>query len=82
MMFSLDVEKATPYAPKELNGEYRLVINGRKMSVEKLDDGEKARATCHKLDNWNMVDGINLCLGRLADKKKERTKSLSVLGIG
>ena len=78
MMFSLDVEKATPYAPKELNGEYRLVINGRKMRVEKLDDGEKARATCHKLDNWNMVDGINLCLDRIADKKREGKKPICV----
>lgn len=78
MMFSLEVEKATPYAPKELNGEYRLVINGRKMRVEKLDDGEKARATCHKLDNWNMVDGINLCLERIADKKRENKKTICV----
>lgn len=78
MMFSLEVEKATPYAPKELNGEYRLVINGRKMRVEKLDDGEKARATCHKLDNWNMVDGINLCLERIADKKRESKKPIFV----
>lgn len=78
MMFSLDVEKATPYAPKELNGEYRLVINGRKMRVEKLDDGEKARATCHKLDNWNMVDGINLCLERIADKKSKKPKRICV----
>ena len=78
MMFSLDVEKATPYAPKELNGEYRLVINGRKMRVEKLDDGEKARATCHKLDNWNMVDGINLCLERIADKKRGSKKPICV----
>ena len=78
MMFSLEVEKATPYAPKELNGEYRLVINGRKMKVEKLDDGEKARATCHKLDNWNMVDGINLCLERIADKKRENKKPICV----
>lgn len=79
MMFSLDVEKDTPYAPKELNGEYRLVINGRKMRVEKLDDGEKARATCHKLDNWNMVDGINLCLERIADKKR-KNKNLVCVG--
>lgn len=78
MMFSLDVEKATPYAPKELNGEYRLVINGRKMRVEKLDDGEKARAACHKLDNWNMVDGINLCLERIADKKRKNKKPICV----
>lgn len=78
MMFSLEVEKATPYAPKELNGEYRLVINGRKMRVEKLDDGEKARATCHKLDNWNMVDGINLCLERIADKKIKKPKRICV----
>lgn len=55
MMFSFEVEKSTPYAPKELNGEYRLVINGRKMRVEKLDDGTKARATCHKADNCNSV---------------------------
>ena len=78
MMFSLDVEKATPYAPKGFNGEYRLVINGRKMRVEKLDNGEKARATCHKLDNWNMVDGINLCLERIADKKRENKKPICV----
>ena len=78
MMFSLDVEQATPYAPKELNGDYRLVINGRKMRGEKLDDGEKARATCHKLDNWDMVDGINLCLERIADKKREGKKPICV----
>ena len=78
MMFSLEVEKATPYAPKELNGEYRLVINGRKMRVEKLDDGTKARATCHKADNWNMVDGINLCLERIADKERENKKPICI----
>lgn len=76
MMFSFEVEKSTPYAPKELNGEYRLVINGRKMRVEKLDDGTKARATCHKADNWNMVDGINLCLERVADKKRKDKKPI------
>ena len=78
MMLSLDVEKATPYAPKELNGEYRLVINGRKMRVEKLDDAEQARATCHKLANWNMVDGNTLCLERIADKKREDKKTICV----
>ena len=78
MMFSFEVEKSTPYAPKELNGEYRLVINGRKMRVEKLDDGEKARATCHKLDNWNMVDGIHLCLERIADKKRKNKRPICV----
>lgn len=78
MMFSFEVEKSGPYAPKELNGEYRLVINGRKMRIEKLGDGVKARATCHKSGNWNMVDDINLCLERVADKKRKDKKPICV----
>lgn len=69
MLFSFEMEKSTPYAPKELEGEYKLVINGRKMRLTKVDDGTKARATCNKTDNWNMVDGIDTCLERIKQKK-------------
>ena len=78
MMFSFEVEKSTPYAPKELNGEYRLVINGRKMRIEKLDDGGGGGGAGQGGDNWNMVDGINLCLERIADKKRENKKPICV----
>ena len=71
MLFSFEMEKSTPYAPKELEGEYKLVINGRKMRLTKADDGTKARATCNKTDNWNMVDGINTCLERIKQKKDD-----------
>ena len=71
MLFSFEMEKSTPYAPKELEGEYKLVINGRKMRLTKVDDGIKTHATCNKTDNWNMVDGINTCLERIKDKKKD-----------
>lgn len=71
MLFSFEMEKSTPYAPKELEGEYKLVINGRKMQLTKVDDGIKTHATCNKTDNWNMVDGINTCLERIKDKKKD-----------
>ncbi len=70
MLFSFEMEKPTPYAPKELEGEYKLVINGRKMRLTKVDDGIKTHATCNKTDNWNMVDGINTCLERIENKKK------------
>lgn len=70
MLFSFEMEKSTPYAPKELEGEYKLVINGRKMQLTKVADGIKTHATCNKTDNWNMVDGINICLERMNDKKK------------
>lgn len=71
MLFSFEMEKSTPYAPKELEGEYKLVINGRKMRLTRVDDGTKARATCNKTDNWNMVDGINTCLERIKQKKED-----------
>lgn len=68
-MFTFEVTRIKPFAPPELEGEYKLTIKGRKMKMEKLDDGIKARATCNKTDDWNMVDGINTCLGRIQGKK-------------
>lgn len=69
-MFTFEATKTTPFAPPELEGEYKLTIKGRHMKMTKVDDGIKARATCNKTDDWNMVDGINTCLGRIQGKKK------------
>lgn len=69
MMFSFEMERSQPYAPKELEGEYKLVVNGRKMRLTKVSDGTKTRATCNKTDNWNMARGISTCLERIKDKK-------------
>lgn len=73
-MFTFEVTRTKPFAPSELEGEYKLTIKGRKMKMEKLDDGIKVRATCNKTDDWNMVDGINTCLGRIQEKKKDADK--------
>ena len=73
-MFTFEATKTTPFAPPELEGEYKLTIKGRHMKMTKVDDGIKARATCNKTDDWNMVDGINTCLGRIQEKKKDADK--------
>lgn len=73
-MFTFEATKTTPFAPPELEGEYKLTIKGRHMKMTKMDDGIKARATCNKTDDWNMVDGINTCLGRIQEKKKDADK--------
>lgn len=76
MLFNFEMEKSTPYAPKELEGEYKLVINGRKMQLTKLPDCIKSHTTCNKADGWNMVDGINVCLERMKNKLN------SEIGVG
>ena len=68
-MFTFEATKTTPFAPPELEGEYKLTIKGRHMKMVKVDDGIKARATCNKTDDWNLVDGINTCLERMKAKK-------------
>lgn len=73
-MFTFEATKTTPFAPPELEGEYKLTIKGRHMKMTKVDDGIKARATCNKTDDWNMVDGINTCLGRIQEKKRWANK--------
>ncbi len=67
-MFTFEATKTTPFAPPELEGEYKLTIKGRHMKMTKVDDGIKARATCNKTDDWNLVDGINTCLERVKAK--------------
>lgn len=68
-MFTFEVTRTKPFAPPELEGEYKLTIKGRKMKMEKLNDGIKVRATCNKTDDWNMIDGINVCLDRVKAKQ-------------
>ena len=73
-MFTFEATKPTPFAPPELEGEYKLTIKGRHMKMTKVDNGIKTRATCNKTDDWNLVDGINTCLGRIQEKKKDADK--------
>lgn len=76
-MFAFEVTRSKPFAPPELEGKYKLTIKGRKMKMEKLDDGIKVRATCNKTDDWNMVDGINICLERVK-AKQDAAKEIKV----
>lgn len=76
-MFTFEATKTTPFAPPELEGEYKLTIKGRHMKMTKMDDGIKARATCNKTDDWNMVDGINVCLERVK-AKQDAAKEIKV----
>lgn len=76
-MFAFEVTRTTPFAPPELEGEYKLTIKGRHMKMTKVDEGIKARATCNKTDDWNMVNGINTCLGRIK-AKQDAAKEIKV----
>lgn len=63
-------------APKWMEGEYKLKVHGRKITIERLsvvDDGvpTKSHATCHKHDQFDIGDGAKVALDRLKDKKAE-----------
>lgn len=65
-------------APKWMEGEYKLKVHGRKITIERLsvaDDGvpSKSHATCHKDDNFDIAEGAKVALDRLKDKKDNWT---------
>lgn len=65
-------------APKWMEGEYKLKVHGRKITIERLsheDDGvpTKSHATCHKHDQFDIGEGAKVALDRLKDKKEKTT---------
>lgn len=63
-------------APKWMEGEYKLKVHGRKITIERLSVAEngvptKSHATCHKHDQFDIGEGAKVALDRLKDKKAE-----------
>lgn len=58
-------------APKWLEGDYDLHIEGNRM-VMTSKDGEKVEARCHPDDDWRLQVGIDELKGRMAEAKKPR----------
>lgn len=70
-------------APKWMEGEYKLKVHGRKITIERLsvaDDGvpTKSHATCHKHDQFDIGEGAKVALDRLKDKKAEADAAIKV----
>lgn len=70
-------------APKWMEGEYKLKVHGRKITIERLsvaDDGipTKSHATCHKHDQFDIGEGAKVALDRLKDKKVEADARIKV----
>lgn len=66
-------------APKWMEGEYKLKVHGRKITIERLsvaEDGvpSKSHATCHKDDQFDIGEGAKVALDRLKEKKEEKLK--------
>lgn len=59
-----------------MEGEYKLKVHGRKITIERLSVAEdgvptKSHATCHKHDQFDIGEGAKVALDRLKDKKDE-----------
>lgn len=58
-------------APKWLEGDYDLHIEGNRM-VLTSKDGKKVEARCHPEDDWRLQIGIDELKERMAEAKKPR----------
>lgn len=58
-------------APKWLEGNYDLHIEGNRMTMTSKD-GKKVEARCHPDDDWRLQIGIDELKERMADVKKPR----------
>ena len=58
-------------APKWLEGDYDLHIEGNRMTMTSKD-GKKVEASCHPEDDWRLQVGIDELKERMTDAKKPR----------
>ena len=58
-------------APKWLEGDYELHIEGNRMTMTSKDDKE-VEARCHPEDDWRLQVGIDELKERMAEAKKPR----------
>lgn len=58
-------------APKWLEGDYDLHIEGNRMTMTSKD-GKKVEARCHPDDDWRLQVGIDELKKRMAETKKPR----------
>ena len=58
-------------APKWLEGDYDLHIEGNRMEMTRKD-GKKVEARCHPEDDWRLQVGIDELKERMAEVKKPR----------
>ena len=58
-------------APKWLEGDYDLHIEGNRMTMTSKD-GKKVEARCHPEDDWRIQIGIDELKERMAEAKKPR----------
>ncbi len=58
-------------APKWLEGDYDLHIEGNRMTMTSKD-GKKVEARCHPNDDWRLQVGIDELKERMAEAKKSR----------
>ena len=58
-------------APKWLEGDYDLHIEGNRMTM-RSKDGKKVEARCHPEDDWRLQVGIDELKERMSEAKKPR----------
>lgn len=64
-------------APKWLEGDYDLHIEGNRMTMTSKD-GKKVEARCHPEDDWRLQIGID----ELKDRMIEKTKPIEPIKLG
>ncbi len=62
-------------SPEFIEGEYKLIIRGRKIYLRKVNGygaTSKTKVCCHKCDKFNAMFGIRLALWKMMWKLHER----------
>lgn len=61
--------EANPNAPKDIEGNYTLTVNGRTTTLS--DGKDKVSVTCYVDDNFDIGEGVRQCFEKLKKTREE-----------
>ena len=62
------ITKKKNEAPKEISGDYTVKIDKKNVVVKDNKTGISAKAKCHPDDDFNLEEGLKICLDRIKEK--------------
>ena len=68
------ITKKKNEAPKEISGNYTIKIDKKNVVVKDNKTGVSAKAKCHPDDDFNLEDGLKICLDRIKKKIDDNKK--------
>lgn len=64
------------YAPKNLEGEYVLTVQGKYMQLKCKDEDFVVTAACAPEDKFDMIEGFKILVERMTDLQDQKKKSI------